>query len=135
MDGFGNVFAADPFNNNAVKEIPPGCASESCVITLGSGFSIPFGVAVDGAGNVFVADTGNGAVKEILAAGGYITINTLASGFNNPTGVAVDGFGNVYVADRDNNRVVKLDFADAPTLSFATATDVGSADIRMVRRR
>ncbi len=128
VDELGNVFATDPFNNNAVKEIPPGCTSESCVITLGSGFSLPFGVAVDGAGNVFVADTGNGAVKEILAAGGYITINTLASGFNNPTGVAVDGFGNVYVADRDNNRVVKLDFADAPTLSFATATDVGSAD-------
>ena len=40
------------------------------VNTLGSGFNSPIGVAVDGSGNVFVADTGNNAVKEIVAAGG-----------------------------------------------------------------
>jgi hypothetical protein len=43
------------------------------VDTLGSGFSGPYGVAVDGSGNVFVADTLNNVVKEILAAGGYTT--------------------------------------------------------------
>ena len=43
------------------------------VATLGSGFSFPSGVAVDGNGNIFVADTGNSSVKEILAAGGYTT--------------------------------------------------------------
>ena len=42
----------------------------------------PFGVAVDGSGNVFVADRDNNAVKEILAAGGYTTVNTLESGFS-----------------------------------------------------
>jgi NHL repeat len=71
-------------------------------ITLGSGFSAPRGVAVDGSGNVFVADTGNSAVKEILAAGGYTTVKTLGSGFSGPVGgpvgVAVDGSGNVFVA-------------------------------------
>ena len=36
---------------------------------------------MDGSGNVFVADTGNNAMKEILAAGGYTTVNTLGSGF------------------------------------------------------
>src|SRR4051812_32516487 len=69
------------------------------VTTLGSGFSLPFGVAVDGSGNVFVADSNNSAVKEIVAAGGYTTVNTLGSGFNTPFGVAVDGSGNVFVAD------------------------------------
>jgi DNA-binding beta-propeller fold protein YncE len=49
-------------------------------LTLGSGFSGPSGVAVDNAGNVFVADTDNNAVKEIMAAGGYTTVNTLAAG-------------------------------------------------------
>ena len=58
----------------------------------------PFGVAVDGSGNVFVADTGNNAVKEIVAAGGYTTVNILGSGFSGPSGVAVDGSGNVFVA-------------------------------------
>jgi len=57
-------------------------------------------VAVDGSGNVFVADTYNNAVKENLAAGGYTTVNTLGSGFSNPTGVAVDGSGNVFVATK-----------------------------------
>ena len=66
--------------------------------TLGSGFSNPFGVAVDGSGNVFVADNANSAVKEILAAGGYTTVNTLGSGFTYPRAVAVDGSGNVFVA-------------------------------------
>jgi sugar lactone lactonase YvrE len=73
------------------------------VATLGSGFSNPYSMAVDAAGNVFVADFTNNAVKEIEAVNGTIpanpTIRTLGGGFNQPTGVAVDGAGNVYVAD------------------------------------
>ncbi len=49
--------------------------------TLGSGFALPGGVAVDANSNVFVADDYNHAVKEILAAGGYTTVKTLGSGF------------------------------------------------------
>ena len=64
------------------------------VTPLGNGFNNPQGVAVDGSGNVFVADYGNNAVKEIVAVNGVIpaspTINTLGSGFRRPTGVAVD---------------------------------------------
>jgi len=67
--------------------------------TLGSGFNDPTGVAVDSSGNIFVADRYHSAVKEILAAGGYTTVNTLGSGFSYPAGVAVDGSGNVFVTD------------------------------------
>jgi hypothetical protein len=54
---------------------------------LGSGFGNLDAVAVDGSGNVYVADTGNNAVKEIVAVAGVIpatnpTINTLGSGFS-----------------------------------------------------
>ena len=48
------------------------CASpdqSETIITLGSGFNYPIGVAVDASGNVFVADTGNDTVKEILVEG------------------------------------------------------------------
>ena len=45
------------YGNNAVKEMPAGCASSSCVTTLGGGFAHPSGVAVDGSGNVYVADS------------------------------------------------------------------------------
>jgi sugar lactone lactonase YvrE len=77
--------------------------------TLGSGFSSPSDVAVDSSGNLFVADSAG--VKEILAAGGYTTVNTLAvtnGHFNTPSGVAVDGQGNVFVADRGNAAVKEI---------------------------
>jgi hypothetical protein len=61
---------------------------------------------VDGSGNVFVADYGNNAVKEILAAGGYT--KTLGSGFHIPQRVAVDGSGNVFVADYGNDAVKEI---------------------------
>jgi hypothetical protein len=77
-------------------------------VSIGSGFNNPWGVAVDRNGNVFVADTGNSAVKEILAVGGYTTVKTLGSGFNSPKGVAVDGNGNVFVADTGNGAVKEI---------------------------
>ncbi|MEO7064301.1 MAG: hypothetical protein ABI082_11095, partial [Dokdonella sp.] len=61
-------------------------AHAQTIVNLGSGFNQPYGVAVDSRGNVFVADTGNNAVKEILAVGGYTTVNTLGGGFNAPGG-------------------------------------------------
>ena len=81
-------------------------ANGGAVITLGSGFLHPDGVAVDAAGNVYVADTGDNAVKEILA--GTNTVITLGSGFLVPEGVAVDGNGNVFVTDNGHNQVVEL---------------------------
>jgi streptogramin lyase len=65
--------------------------------TLGSGFDSPSDVAVDSSGNLFVADSRNNAVKEILAAGGYTTGNTLAAAYGNFNGVAVDASGNLFV--------------------------------------
>ncbi len=73
--------------------------------TVASGFSGPHGVAVDAAGDVFVADTNNNLVKEILPNG---TINTIGSGFNGPTGVAVDSAGDVFVTDDGNNAVKEV---------------------------
>ena len=96
------------------EEIPAGC---SCLhsehSTLGSRFSNPLGLAVDANGNLFVADNGNGAVKEILAAGGYATVNTLATdGLSAINGLAVDGNGNVYVANTGNQTVLELPAAN-----------------------
>ena len=80
--------------------------------TLGSGLNNPIGIAVDGSGNIYVADTFNNAVKEIQAVNGSIpvspTIRTLGSGFNGPGSVAVDSSGNVYVADTGNNAVKEI---------------------------
>ncbi len=72
-------------------------------VILSSGFSFPIGVAVDGPGNVYIADNGNNAVKKMPYGVGNPA--SLGSGLADPFGVAVDAFGNVYVADLGNNAV------------------------------
>jgi len=77
VDASGDLFVADQ-SNSAVKEIVAGTGgaasgqvnSSSTVTIVGSGFSEPAGVAVDASGDVFVADQGNSAVKEIVAGTG-----------------------------------------------------------------
>ena len=80
------------------------------------------GVAVDGSGNVFIADNQNNAIRKVAAATGIITTvaGTGVAGFSgdggpaasaalwSPTAVAVDGFGNLYIADTNNERIRKV---------------------------
>jgi hypothetical protein len=105
--------------------------------SVNSGFASPGGIAVDGNGNVFVANDGYDEIDEIQSVNGVIPATpniiplggvALGSGFNEPWGVAVDGFGNVFVADTGNNRAVKLDQVDPPSLTFAS-TNVGSTSL------
>jgi sugar lactone lactonase YvrE len=49
--------------------------------------------------NVYVADIGCGCVKEILAAGGYATVNKIVSGFKAPSGIVLDTSGDLFVVD------------------------------------
>jgi len=76
------------------------------VTTLALVLNHPNGVAVDGAGNVYIADTGNNAIKKWTAASNAVT-TLVASGLNGPSGLAVDGAGNVYIADTGNNAIKK----------------------------
>jgi DNA-binding beta-propeller fold protein YncE len=88
-------------NNNAIKE---WSASTQQVTTLVSSGLNPTGVAVDGSGNVYIADTLNNAIKEWSASTQQVT-TLVSSGLNSPYGVAVDGSGNVYIADTFNNAI------------------------------
>jgi streptogramin lyase len=68
--------------------------------TLGGGFSYPDGVAVDGSGNVYVADSSNKAITEMPAGCMSASCLTkLGGGFSNPRAIALDGGGNIYFAD------------------------------------
>src|SRR2546423_8757669 len=92
------------------------CAQEYTFSTLAGGFLYPTGVAVDGAGYVYVADYGHNQIKKIDPGG---TVTTLAGSggqgsadgtgtaaeFHEPVDVAVDKAFNVYVADRWNNKI------------------------------
>ena len=76
-------------------------------------FSHPWGVAVDGSRNVYVADKGNHRIRKFDDTGTFLT-KWGSQGFGNgqfeePTGIAVDGSDNVYVADRRNQRIQKFD--------------------------
>ena len=86
-------------------------------------FNYPDGAAVDGAGNVYVADTGNHTIRKVTLAGVVTTFAgnagnigstdapagpATAARFNNPQGVAVDAAGNVYVADTGNHTIRKI---------------------------
>ncbi len=81
-----------------------------------SGVSLPTGVAVDAAGNVYVADMGNDQVLK-LAPGASTPTSLPFTGLKNPQNVAVDTAGNIYVTDTSNDRVLKL----APGASTPTA--------------
>src|SRR5262249_21658580 len=65
----------------------------------------PTGVAVDGSGDLFIADYGGRQVVRLRPDG---TQTTVGSGLSRPQGVAVDGSGNVFIADFDTNRVVEV---------------------------
>jgi len=78
----------------------------------------PQGIAVDLAGNTYIAD-GAGKQLVLLAPGATATTSVL-TGLNNPHQVALDGDGNVYVADTGNNRIAEKPASGSPSVSFGT---------------
>jgi hypothetical protein len=98
-------------------------------------------VAVDVSGNIYVADTGNHAIRKITMPGRSLTTlaGTLgvpgsadgtgsAARFFNPGGIVVDGSGNAYVADTGNHTIRKITSAGVVTTLAGTAGSPGSAD-------
>jgi DNA-binding beta-propeller fold protein YncE len=78
-------------------------------------FNAPLGVAVDAAGFIYVADTGNHRIQKLTADGAFVAqwggMGSEPGQFNAPSGIAVDGQGRVYVTDTGNGRVQVLDTA------------------------
>ena len=77
-------------------------------------------MAVDGAGNVYIADTGNNAIKEWTAANSNVT-TLVSSGLVDPCGVAVDGAGNVYIADTGNSAIKEWTAANSNVTTLVSS--------------
>jgi sugar lactone lactonase YvrE len=127
----GNLYVADTLNSTIRMITPDGLVSTlaGSAGTTGSvngigasaSFYLPEGLAVDAAGNVYVADTGNSIIRKITSSGQVSTVagtanlqgstDGPAAGalFNNPAGVAVDSLGELYVADTGNSTIRKID--------------------------
>jgi sugar lactone lactonase YvrE len=91
-------------------------------VSLGT-FTTPSAVRVDGAGNIFVADSSTGTVTEF--ASGSTTGTVVASGLNHPQGLAVDGAGDLFIADTGNNQIVEVPVVNG-ALNTAGKTAVAS---------
>jgi DNA-binding beta-propeller fold protein YncE len=91
------------------------------VTTLAStGLSFPYGVAVDGAGNVYIADYGTSAIEKWTAANNTLT-PLISSGLSAPVGVAVDGAGNVYIADTGHSAVKEWTVANSNVTTLVSS--------------
>jgi sugar lactone lactonase YvrE len=105
-------------------------------------FNYPNGIATDSAGNVYIADTGNNAIRITTPAGLVTTLAGTgtawvsgsadgvgaAASFHSPTGVCIDSAGNVYVADNNNHTIRKITPARVVSTLAGTAGVSGSAD-------
>jgi len=142
MDGSGNIYVGDR-NNHSIRKI----ATDGTVTTLaGDGtaglqdgaaaqarFNSPFHVAVDGSGNVYVADRGNHRIRKISAGqvstiagsgttAGFLDGPAATSVLSNPVGVAVNGAGTVVYFTDANERVRTISAGTVSTLAGSGST-------------
>ncbi len=137
VDGAGRVLIADT-GNNVIREMNTATNAVSAVAGNGtpgyagdggaagdSELSSPAGIALDGAGNLFIADTGNNVIRRVDAgtkvittvAGngkpGYAGDDGAATGaeLSGPGAISIDGAGNLFIADTENNVIREVDAA------------------------
>lgn len=147
VDAAGNVYVSD-FGNLQIRKISGG----SVTVLAGSGasgfangpgntasFSSPFGIATDAAGNIYVADINNHAIRKVSSSGQVSTLagtgtagsadgTGTAASFTRPYGVTVDATGNVYVSDSENSLVRKITQAGVVTTLAGSAGNFGKVD-------
>jgi kumamolisin len=123
VDAGGNIFVADTFNNVIRKITPAGVVSTAYGSVGGTPgnadgtgtaatFNAPVGLAFDPFGNLFVADSGNGLVREITNG----VVSTFADLGDAEGGIATDSSGDVFVSDTAANEIDEIPFGGSLTV-------------------
>src|SRR5690349_90404 len=155
VDSAGNVYVSEILNQTIRKITPAGVVTTIAGqvgvngSTDGPGavarFSNPADLAIDNAGNLYVADNLNSTIRKIVLGSSTrdITVSTFAgtpgvigsnngtgaaASFNGPYGLSVDGAGNIYVADTFNHTIRKITSTRVVTTLAGTAGVYGAAD-------
>src|ERR1039458_3654735 len=144
------IYIADTWNHTIRQVTPAGVVTTlaGSAGNFGSAdgtgnsaqFYQPQGMAVDGSGNIYVADTGNQTIRKVTVLGAVTTLAGLAgnngstdgtgssASFWNPQGIALDSSANLYVADSFNNTIRQVTPAGVVTTLAGTTGSFGSAD-------
>ena len=147
VDGSGNIYFAD-WGNQRIRKVNAATGMITTIAGTGmqgySGdggtainaqFNRPYGLTLDRAGDLYIAEAGNNCIRKITAANGIITTiaGTGNAGFSGdaglataaqlqgPIGVAVDSSGNVYIADEVNDRIRKISPGTSTAVPAITA--------------
>jgi hypothetical protein len=151
LDSAGNLYIAD-YYNHAIRKVSVSTALISTVAGNGTpGYSgdaaaatsaqlnLPWGLAVDSSGNIFIGDSGNNVIREVTSGGNIATVAgnhtagysgdagpAASAQLNGPAGVVVSTSGNVYIADTNNNVIRLLSTAGSHAVLSVSATHSGS---------
>lgn len=155
LDRSGNLYVADSQNNEIRKLVLSSSAISTVAGTGVAGFSGdtglatsaklagPYGVRVDAAGNVYIADFGNNRIRFVNATTGIIATlagngvagysgdggNALTASLNGPSSVALDAQNNLYIADSTNNVVRFVSMAPGPIVASPSNLTFGPQSV------
>src|SRR5215469_6705645 len=129
VDTSGNLYIADSANN-VIRQVSGGIVypfagnyiqglSHEGGPAIDAALSVPSDIAFDASGNLYIADTGNGRIRQVNASGVISTVVGGGSAYTEgglasatvlagPTGVALDSGGDIFIADRDGNHIYKV---------------------------
>jgi len=153
VDSAGNVYVTDT-GNDTIRKITPAAVVTTLAGTAGqvgstdgtgsaARFNGPDGLAVDSAGNLYVAEFFNDTIRKVTPAGVVTTLagtagqlgstdgTGSAARFSSPEEVAVDAAGNLYVADAGNDTVRKLSIASVLAQTGLTGTSAVPANVAL----
>ena len=152
VDSAGNLYIAD-YNNSVIRKVHTSGIMTTVAGNGTGGYSgdsgpatsaelyLPIGVAVDGAGNLYIADTGNQHIRKVDASGIITTVAgngtagysgdgglAISAQLDRPTSAAVDSAGNLYIADTGNQRIRKVNASGIITTVAGNGTNGYSGD-------